>query len=282
MYSEYYSGLYLLAIVGALLVLASPRRREVIVFGAIPLLAFLPWTPELIRSLDDLGNTKLNLPSSGISAHMIRDALVTVFFGEHGSAASTALRSLQALGVIAALAYASVRLRATASRDAFWLLAGVMITVVCLYLLVTAVGTDIFRARYLSTVTPLAAAVLAGALASWRWRPTVPAAAALLSALAIVIVVVRAGREYEPDTAAAVAVARDHGYRVILTNSPEVAFYGRHLDVILDRPFGLGPGLTGCARCAVIDDARFGGVRPGADQAASVGPIDVAFPPPRR
>jgi hypothetical protein len=211
---------------------------------------------------------------------MIRNALVPLFFGEHGAAASSALRSAQAGGVIVVLGYACVRLW-RASRVAFWLLGGVMIAAVVMHFVVAAVDTNIFEERYMTTVIALAAAVLAGAISTFRWRLAVPATAVVLAALGIGIAVTRAGKEYEPDSPGAVAVVKAHGYRTILTNSAVVAFYGRTLHVVLDRPFGLGAGREhSCApTCAVVDDARFGGVRPGPGRRITLGPIVVRFPP---
>ncbi len=283
-YSEYYAGLYLAAIAGVLLWLGKPARRQVVPFSALVAVAFLPWTPQLTRSVHDLGKTKLQLTASAPTPGLLRNALVPLFFGEHGAASSGALRSVQALVLVLLLGWACVRLWRAASREAFWLLAGVMISVLCLYLVVTAVDTDIFRERYMTTVIPLAAAVLAGAIASVRWRAAVPAAAVALAVLGVAIVAVRAGREYEPDSPMAVAIAAAHGEHTILTNSAVIAFYGRHLNVVLDRPFGLGHGIeASCApRCAVIDDQRFGGVRTGPGPRVSVGPLVVRFPPPER
>lgn len=284
MYSEYYSALYLIAIIVALVVLADPRRlsrRDAILFGVLPLVLFLPWIPELVRSLGDVSKTKLPLPQGGISLGLVRDALVPLFYGAHGAAASVAARSLQALALVGVLGWSCARVWRHASRQAFWLLAAVMLMVLIGYLVVSVVHTDIFKSRYMTTVIPLAVAVVAGAVAGLRWRPAVPLAAAALAALGVAILVTRASREYEPDTPAAVAIAQHAGYRVILTNSSQVAFYGRKLDVILDRPFGLTHGEhTPCATpCAVIDDARFGGVRPGPGQRVTVGPIVIRFPP---
>lgn len=287
LYSEYYSALYLVAIIVAFVVLADPRRlprRELILFSGLPFVLFLPWIPELIRSLDDVSKTKLPLPQSGMSPGLIRDALVPLFYGAHGAASSAAVRSLQLLLLVAVLGWGCVRLWRHASKQAFWLLAAPMLMVLALYFAVSVVHTDIFKSRYMTTVIPLGVAVVAGAIAGLRWRPAVPLAAAALAALAVAVVVTRAAREYEPDTPAAVAIAQHAGYRVILTNSSQVAFYGRRLDVILDRPFGISRGRrTPCATpCAVIDDARFGGVRPGLGQRISVGPIVIRFPPGQR
>ncbi len=283
-YSEYYAGLYLVAIAGALLWLGQPARRQTVLASSLVAVGFLPWIPQLARSVGDVGKTKLPLTASTPSPGLVRDAFVPLFFGEHGASASGALRSAQALALVLVLGWACVRLRRAASREAFWLLAGVLVAVLGLYLVVTAVDTDIFRERYMTTVIPLASAVLAGAIASLRWRMAVPAAATALAVLGVAIVAVRAGREYEPDSPAAVAIAAEHGEHTILTNSAVVAFYGRRLNVILDRPFGLGHGIeASCApRCAVIDDQRFGGVRAGPGARISVGPLVVRFPPAER
>jgi 4-amino-4-deoxy-L-arabinose transferase-like glycosyltransferase len=280
LYSEYYAGIYLLAILGALLAVGRPRGRDVLLVGCVPFLALLPWLPEIIRSADELGRTKLQFSSHAPSPGLIRNALVPLFFGEHGAAHSLALRSAQAVGVIAVLGYACARLW-RASRVAFWLLAGVMITAIIGHLVVTAIDTNIFEERYLTTVIPLAAAVLAGAISTIRWRLALPVTGVVLAAVGIGIVLARAGRQYEPDSPGAVALVRARGYRTILTNSAVVAFYGRTLHVVLDRPFGLGAGRErSCApACAVVDDSRFGGVRPGPGQRIALGPIVVRFPP---
>lgn len=278
LYSEYYAGIYLLAIVGVVLVLGRPKRRDVAVLGPTPFLAFVPWIPELVRSMNDGGRTKISVPPSGVSVDRLRDAIVQLIFGEHGVAASTAVRDAQALGVVMLLVIGGVCLRLAASREAFWLLVGMTLAVLALYFAAAVLVTDIWRARYMTTVIPLVVAVLAGAAASVPWRLALPSVCVALAVLGVAIGVTRAGREYEPDTPAAVAIAREHGYRVILTNSSEVAFYGRGSHVILDRPFGMGDGLDQCHHCAVIDDARFGGVRPGIGRTFDVGPIVVRLP----
>jgi mannosyltransferase len=285
LYSEYYAGLYVLAILGALLAIGRPRRTEVLLLGLIPFLLYLPWVHELVRSINDLGKTKLQLTSSAPTPRLIRDALVPLFFGEHGAASSAALRSVQALALIAATTWGCVRLRRTGNRPAFWLLGGVMIAVIVLFLIVTAADTDIFRERYMTTIIPLAVAVLAGAVATLRWRAAAPIVGGLLAVLGAAVVIVRAGRQYEPDAPQAVALVQSRGYTTILTNSPEISFYGRRLHVVLDRPFGVGNGRPqqACStRCVVVDDARFGGVRPGTGPTTAIGPIVIRFPPPQR
>ena len=101
------------------------------------------------------------------------------------------------------------------------------------------------------------------------WRPALPLAAVVLLALGVAVFVHREGRELEPDLRRAEALARAVDARVILTNSSAVAFYLRHLQVVLDRPFGLGPGLEQATYArrlpyAVVDHRRIGGgPRPG-------------------
>lgn len=281
LYSEFYAALYVAAIIGALLVIGTPARRETLTVGALPFLAFVPWIPQVVDSHDALGTTKIPFYGVSPTPGLIRNAIVPLVFGEHGSASSSSVRDLQALVVVAVVAYACVFVWRRAPRQAFWLLAGVLIAGVVLQLLVTAVETNIFRERYLTTLIPLGAAVVAAVLDGLRWRYATQVAAAVMAVLGVAIFIHRAGKEYEPDTAAAVAVAQSHGYRMIITNSAVVAFYGRRLDVVVDRPMGLGPGIerTCAPRCAVIDDARNGGVRHGPGPTVAVGPLVVRFPP---
>jgi dolichyl-phosphate-mannose-protein mannosyltransferase len=280
LYSEYYAGLYLVAIVVALLMIRFPRPREVIVWGLAPLAALLPWIPELVRSQNDLGKTKLPFVATAPTPGVVRDAIVPLVFGEHGVAKSSSLRDAQALAVLAVLGTACVVLRRRAGDRAFWLIAGVMLIAAVLQLVVTALDTNIFRQRYLTALIPLGAAAIAGAVSTLSWRYAARAVAAGLLVLGVAIAVRRAGHEYEPDSPAAVALARAHGHTTILTNSADVAFYGRRLHVVLDRPFGMGSGIerTCAPGCAVIDDARFGGVRPGPGPRLALGPIIVRFP----
>lgn len=284
LYSEYYAALYLPAIIGALLVLGAPRRRESVTVGAIPFVAFLPWIPQLVRSMNELGKTKLSFASTSVSFPVVRDAVVPLFFGEHGSAQALSVRSAQAILVLVLLAVACAWLYRKASREAFWLLGGVLLAALLLHLVASAVETNVFQQRYMTTVIALAAAVMAGAIGLIRWRALLPITAAALALLGIAIAVRRAGREYEPDTPGAVAIAASHGQRTILTNSAVVAFYGRKLHVRLDRPFGLGHGIerTCAPRCVVIDDERYGGARTGPGATIDLGPLSVRFPPRER
>lgn len=280
LYSEYYAGLYLLVIVAGLLVRGRPRRRQSLVLGLLPFASLLPWIPQIERSQNYLGITKLPWVATAPTPGHLRDALVPLFFGEHGSG-SGAVRTVQVLLILAGLIWGCAMVARRGSREAAWLLPGVLAGALVLHVVISAFETDIFLQRYLTTIIPLAAAIVAGGVALVRRRWAVPLVAAVLLAGGVAVAVHRAGRQYEPDSPLAVRIAARHGYRTILTNSAVVAFYGRRLHVILDRPFGIGAGVErSCApRCAVIDDARYGGVRAGPGPRTSVGPIVIRFPP---
>lgn len=280
-YSEYPALIPVAGIVGGLLVLGPRPRRELIGFGAIPFAAFLPWIPELVRSQNQLGLTKLSMVAGIPGMGSLRDAVVAVVFGEHGAAGSAGLRWLQAAAVLTGVGWSCLRLWRSASPEASWLLAGVLVAMILGHLVVSAVDAPIFHQRYLTTMLGLGAAVVAGALSTLGRRVVAVAAGALLVG-GVGVGIHRAGREYEPDIGHAVAVVRASRYPTILTNSAVAAFYGRDLHVVLDRPFGLGTGIErSCApACAVLDDQRNGGVRGGPGPRITLTPLVLRFPPP--
>jgi hypothetical protein len=149
------------------------------------------------------------------------------------------------------------------------------------------VGPDVFAQRYLTVLIPLGCVLAAHAVAAVRWRPAVPAAAAALLALGVAVFATRVDRELEPDWAPVRAALAAREGRPVLTNSAVGAYYLRHLEPVLDRPFGLGTGRdTDCVppHCAtafaIVDDARVaGGARPGAGTTLRFGPIVVRLEP---
>lgn len=263
LYCEYYA-LALHVVLGTILVL---HRRRWAVPAALPLLLFAPWAGELQDSIAQLGETKA---VAGARVGNPLEVAAALAFGEHGAV----VVALQALAVLAVVAWAFTCLRGHARR----LLGGAVAGVVGLHLLVSLVAGDLLRQRYLTILIPLAAAAVAIALPRRLYLP----AAAVLVAAGVVIGVNRLGREYEPEHERAVAAARDYGATTILTNSAVIAFYGRDLDVVLDRPFGLGPGEPERCRgtCVFIDDPRYGGVRPTAPGTATSSPggLTVGLP----
>jgi hypothetical protein len=255
LWSEYYALAFLVAFV------VAQRDRRWLLVGAAPLALFAPWAGQFARAQDNLGVTKLPSVTHVPTPGSVRDAFVPLVFGEHGAAGSAALRTLQGLAVIAAVAWALWRVRSV-------LLTAVLVLVPVLYGIASAVSNDVFRQRYLTALIPVAALAVAGAAP----RRLLPWLAVVCVVVGAAVAVQRAGREYEPDYARAVALAGD---REIHTNSAVIAFYGRTGDVVLDRPFGMGAGRP-CAGCALIDDERNGGVRPGLTPIGRVGPLAVS------
>ena len=274
LYTEYDSALFLAALLGAVLLVGVPRRRETLALGLAPALAFAPWLHQLHRSLNALDETKVSpiYPEPGPRA--LRDVVVPLSFGEHGAAHSPALRWLQLLAVAAVLAGAAALMWRSGPRAAFWLLPGAGLATLALHAAIAVPGPDIFAQRYLTILIPLGAAVVGAGIAALPWRSAAPLAAALLAVLGVAVVVQRSGRELEPDLRRLEPVV---GRRPVLTNSATVAFYLRDRHPVVDRPFGLLPGREAtCPRCAIVDDTRVaGGVRPGPGRRVRVGPVVV-------
>lgn len=276
-YSEYYAALGLAALAAGLLALGTPRRREVVALAGLPVLALLPWLPEMLASLDALDETKVApaYPAPGPGAG--RDVIVAVLFGEHGAASAPALRSAQALLVAAALIAAATVLWRR-SRTAFWLLPGTAAAVLALHALTAAIGPDVFAQRYLTFVLPLAAATLAAGALSVRALPAARLALAALAGLAVAVLVTRSGRELEPDPRRVEPVL-GRGADRVLTNSATVAFYLRARRPVLDRPFGLiATPPPADARWVAVDDARVAGPPRAGRVVARSGPFTVRRP----
>ena len=284
-YSEYDAPLFLAALIGTFAWLSPGRRREIVAFGALPLLALLPWLGEFARSLDALDETKAAPIYPSPSLGSVRDSVVPLFTGEHGAADAAGPRTLQ-LAVIAAAITAAVVLLARAGKQrAIQLLGVTALGTLAFHALATLLGPDIFAQRYLTAVIPLVAALLAGGLAAAPWRPAVPLAATVLALTGAAVFIQRHGRELEPDMApvAALIDASPHN-EVVLTNSARVAFYLRDLNPQLDRPLGFGVDAEkACGpRCpkalVVVDDSRApAGVRPGPGEVHVFGPLHVRF-----
>jgi hypothetical protein len=279
LYSEYDSALFLVALAGAVAWSGIARRREALTRGLLPLLVLVPWIPEIVRGADAVGHTKVSPVYPGPSLDTLRDVVVRLTFGEHGTAHSAGLRWLQFAVVAAVLTVAARAL----GRTAFRLLAGTALATLALHALAQMVGPDVFAPRYLTELVPLGAAVLGIAVSRLRMRAAMPAAAAVLVALAVAIVVQRAGHDAQPDVAAVGRiVAPSAAGRTVVTNSAVVAYYLRALHARLDRPFGLGDGCAAsCGRVLVVEDLRVANSpRPGSGPAHAFGPIYVRLSPP--
>jgi hypothetical protein len=280
LYCEYDSALFLLPLVGALLVVGRPARRETLVFGLLPFLSLVPWIGEFRHSRDLAGVTKADPRNPGLSLRTLRNETAALVFGDHGLAASAGLKAALSACVIVPTLLAGYAL-ARHARTAFWLLAGTGLGVLLGHAVTSAVGPDILAARYLLPLLPLGSAVLAAAVVAVPWRLGVPVAAALLVGVATFVFLDREDREVDPDYGRVAAIVEGSHTRVVLTNSAVVAYYLHHPRPRLDRAFGLGPGFTAacflyCRRpFAIVDDDRVPPPRPGLPPGARVGHISI-------
>ena len=284
LYAEYDAGLALAALVAVLLWVGRPPRREVLLFGALPAVALAPWLGQLARSLDALDATKVAPVYPGPGPGALRDVAVPLAFGEHGAIGSNVLRWLQLAAVLAVVGCALWLLWRGTERHrlAARLLGGVLLGTLALHAIVALAGPDLFAQRYLTVLIPLATALVAGGVAALPWRPAVPVAAAALAAAGVAVFAERSGRELEPDLAPVQAAVLASPPRAVLTNSATVAFYLPGLPVVVDRPFGLGPGSEGSCPpgCVVVDDTRVaGGARAGEGVRRRIGPFVVRAAP---
>jgi len=285
-YSEYDALLFLAALIATFAWITPGRRREIVALGTLPVFALLPWLGEFVRSLDALDETKAAPMYPSPSPASLRDSIVPLFAGEHGTADSAGPRTVQFALIVAALTAAVAMLRARGKRDALSLLGLTALGTLALHGVATLLGPDIFQQRYLTSLIPLAVGLLAGATVLVPWRWATPAATALLLGLGAVVFAQRHDRELEPDMAPVEALIERSGDRVVLTNTARVAFYLRELRPHLDRPLGFGVDAEAACgpRCPVpltiVDDSRApAGVRTGPGRSHAFGPLIVRLRP---
>lgn len=290
-YTEYLAVIFLVALTIAAVAWKQSDRLKTTALGLLPLAALLPWLGQFERGHNALDHTKISPVFPGPSASSLRDVTVRLVLGEHGAGATPALRWLEFVALLAVLAAVAAALRRSAQADkpgtrAVLIIATTAALVLIGHVLSAFLVTDIFNERYLTVLIPLAAALLAAAVAQanqpWLWRITV----ALTVIVAVAVFVERNGREYQPNLAPARTVVAALHPRKVLTNSAVVAYYLRRLPVVLDRPFGLGPGLLphDCpSPCVIVDDSRVpGGVRPALGPSRMVGPFDIRLELPEK
>ena len=273
-FSEYDAVIVLASLAVAVVWLSPGRRRRTALLALAPALGFLPWIPQLIRSLDDVDVTKAGLGYLSVSPDSVRDQLISLFLGHSGSSlSSSALRDgvlvllveVGLLGIVALARWGPV------GRPLLVLSVSAGGGDLVLHALAAVAGVGIFDVGYLTFLLPLGA-ILAGAAAGLL--PTGRVEGLTLLALGAVALAVGAGLAVQratdpPDIRLRPIreiVART-GARTILTNSAVIDFYFHTRGAILDRPFNLGPGLGSCPECArpvlVIDDTHVGsGARP--------------------
>jgi hypothetical protein len=263
-YTEYDAALFLVAM------------SFVLGWRALPPIALLAaWLPEAARH----STTKVAPIYPNPSPGSLRDTVVRLTFGEHGTAHATSLRWLQFLLVAAVLTWAF--------KNAPRILAITAGGTLLLHAIVHWIGPDIFNARYLTDLIPLGAAAIGCAVAGLRARRLQVAFAVALAALGIGVAIKRSQGNGEPDLAAiARVIAPAAKGRIVLTNSAAFDYYLRALHPRLDRPFGLGPGMeSSCvAACRqsflIVDDTRVANSpRTGPGAAHLFGPVYVRATP---
>jgi uncharacterized membrane protein len=270
-YTEYYAVIFLVALAAAALIESRPpgrpRRGWMAAMTALPLLALVPWIPQIVRGQHQVHITKLDPLFATPNPTSLRDAILTLTLGEHGGAAHTLARWGEFAVIVLIAILAAVALRASwGSQDnrfryVIRLLAVTGALTLAGHALAAVVGVDVFTQRYMTILIPVGAALGAAALVATRSRPLLIGAAAVLLAVGVGGFLRRLGAQYEPDFKPVARAASAAHPRTVLTNTPIVLFYLRSLHPQLDRPANLGPGLaSSCARpCLIIDDTRVRG-----------------------
>ncbi|HWC84982.1 MAG TPA: glycosyltransferase family 39 protein [Solirubrobacteraceae bacterium] len=270
-YTEYDSAIVLLALTVTALWLGAPTRARMAVLGPLPLLAIVPWIPEIVRGQEAVGKTKLATPFSGPSPGTLRELTASLAFGANGGTPSVTGQWLEFTVILAVGAAAVVVLRRTATargrrwRYAVLLIAGTAGLTLIGHAIAPAVGIQLFTARYLTIMIPLAAALAAAALVASGRRWLVLAAVLALVAAGAVNLGLRYHHQWEPDLRPVRVAAIAMHPRTVLTDNPDVVYYLGSLHPQLDRPFNLGPGrAASCPRpCLIIDstETNFGVLR---------------------
>lgn len=278
-YTEYDAVIFLLALAAAAVGLGSrppmPRRGRMMAMTALPILALVPWIPEIVRGQQQVHITKLDPLFATPNATSLRDAILTLTLGEHGGGAHTLARWGEFAVIVVVAILAALALRGNPGppsppqaqddrfRYAVRLLAVTGALTLAGHALAAVVGVDVFTQRYMTILIPIGATLAAAALVATHSRPLLIGAAAVLVAVGVGGFVRRLGAQYEPDFKPVAAAASAAHPRTVLTNTPIVLFYLRSLHPVLDRPADLGPGLaSSCARpCLIIDDTRVRGGR---------------------
>ncbi|MDQ6807688.1 MAG: glycosyltransferase family 39 protein, partial [Actinomycetota bacterium] len=267
-YTEYDSAIFLVALTATALWLGAPTRRRMAVLGPLPVLATIPWIPEIVRGENAVGMTKLATPFSAPSPGTLRELTVSLAFGANGGTSSVLGQWLEFAVIVAVAALAAVVLRrSAAARGTCWRYAILLITgtaglTLIGHAIAPALGVQLFTERYLTITIPLALALAAAAIVSYGRRGPVLAAGLVLIAAGAVNFGSRYHHQWEPDLRPVRLAAIALHPKMVLTDNPDVVYYLKSLHPQLDRPFNLGPGrAASCPRpCLIIDDttSQFG------------------------
>jgi hypothetical protein len=253
LYAEYDSAFFLLAVS-----FVAGRR------ALLPLALLIPWAPFIGDS-----DTKVAPVYPSPSPGTLRDTIVRLTFGEHGTAHAGGIRWLQ-FALIAAVAV-------WAFRKAPRIVTVTAIGTLVLHAIAHWIGPDVFAPRYLTELIPLGAVAIGCAIAQSSKRLQI-AAAIGIAALGVAVAAKRAAGNDEPDyKAIARTIAPAAHDRTVVTNSAVIAYYLRDLHPQLDRPFGLKAPCKGCRPPFLIfDDTRVANSpRSGPGGATLFGPIYV-------
>jgi 4-amino-4-deoxy-L-arabinose transferase-like glycosyltransferase len=287
LYTEYSAGIFLAALIAAVLLIGRGARRRIALLGAFTFASIAPWIPQMIRAQDQVGKTKLHPMFATPSLTGLRETVIRLAFGEGGGTASVAGRWLELLVIIVLACAGAIVLRRkwagidVPARRAITLIAVTAGLTLVGHALAPLIGVDVFTQRYITIMVPLVASLGAAVLVWLKRDWLLVAATVLLVALGVVNAARRYHGEYEPDfTPVRVAATAAHP-RTVLTNTPIVLFYVRSLHPIFDRPSNLGPGLQRtCQRpCLIVDDQRaqgHGGTpRQMSGTPTTIGPYDL-------
>lgn len=273
LYSEYDSAIFVVALTASALRLGAPKRRHMAVLGPLPLLAIIPWIPQIVRGEHAVGKTKLATPFAAPSLHTLRELTASLVLGSNGGTSSTTGQWLEfgAIAVVGAAAVIVLR-RVAAVKDERWryaiaLIAGTGALTLLGHAIAPIVGVQLFTERYLTILIPLGVALAAAVVASTGARWPIVITSLVLVAVGAVNLKHRYNHQWEPDLRPVRAAALALHPKTVLTDNPDVVYYLKSLHPVLDRPFNLGPGRApSCARpCLVVDDStsQFGTPRTG-------------------
>ncbi len=261
-WSEYDAVIFLLALTAAALWVGVEHRRRTALLGALPILTLIPWIPQISHAQHFVNKTKLLPPFSSPSFSGLKEATITLAFGENGGLHADAARWLEFVLIVAALVAVASVLRRSPRRGtprAARTLSVIAITVALVVIghaLAGIVKIEIFNQRYFTILIPLIATLGAAAIVAIGVRWLTVAVIVLLAGLGVANLVKRWGHDFEPNLAPVRAAVTALHPRTVLTDTPVVSYYLGALRPGLDRPFNLGSGdAATCARpCVIVDD----------------------------
>src|SRR4051812_1361078 len=181
LYAEYDNALFIVALALAV----GMERRADTLKALAPLLLLFAWIPFIQDS-----DTKVAPIYPNPSPASLRDTVVRLTFGEHGTAAATGLRWLQ-FALVAAVAVWAL---SKAPRIIWLTAAGTL----ALHAITHWIGPDVFAPRYLTELIPLIAIAIGIAVAQTTRQIQVAAAIGVV-ALGVAVGLKRAGGNDEPD-----------------------------------------------------------------------------------